>query len=487
MGKYQRWLIPVLLLTALAAWIAWPSNPGIHIHLGSIQYDRPLDFHLGLDLRGGVQALLEADMPCDQVDPEAMKTARAIVEKRVNALGVSEAVVQLAENCRIVVEIPGETDPERALSTIRKTGVLEFVALGKEYLPPGTVVQTDLGGSAASQPQVTPTGEPTAQPTPTGEAEAQPTAQPSATPGGQPTAQPSPTPPPKVYHTVMTGAALKSVSVQANQVGKGYQIAFVLTDKGAKIFGDFTSQHVGEYLGIALDKTLISAPVVREPITDGRGVISGNFTYESANDLAIQLRYGSLPIPLKVAESRTIGPTLGEDSLRRSLVAGLVGLGIVLLFMALYYRLPGLVADIALITYALFSLALFKWIPVTLTLPGIAAFILSIGMAVDANILIFERMKEELRAGHALINAIDLGWRRAWPSIRDANISTLITTAILYWFGNAYGASLVKGFAFTLALGVLISLFTAITVTRIYLHTLLDHIKFAEHPKWFGI
>ena len=465
MGKYQRWLIPILLLTILAAWVVWPDNPGIHIHWGSINFDRPLDFHLGLDLRGGVQALLEADMPCDQVDPEAMKTARVIVEKRVNALGVSEAVVQLAENCRIVVEIPGETDPERALSTIRKTGVLEFVALGNEYLPPGTVVQTDLGGSAPA-PQATPT----------------PAATPSAAEGG---AEVTPTPQPKVYHTVMTGAALKSVTVQADPVGKGYQIAFVLTDEGAKQFGEFTSQHVGEYLGIALDKILISAPVVREPITDGRGVISGNFTYESANDLAIQLRYGSLPIPLKVAESRTIGPTLGEDSLQRSLVAGLIGLGIVLLFMALYYRLPGLVADIALITYALFSLALFKWIPVTL--PGIAAFILSIGMAVDANILIFERMKEELRAGHALINAIDLGWRRAWPSIRDANISTLITTAILYWFGNAYGASLVKGFAFTLALGVLVSLFTAITVTRVYLHTLLDRIKFAEHPKWFGI
>lgn len=474
MGKFQRWLIPILLLTALAAWIVWPDNPGIHIHWGNFHYDRPLDFHLGLDLRGGVQALLEADMPCDQVEPEAMTTARVIVEKRVNALGVSEAVVQLAENCRIVVEIPGETDPERALNTIRKTGVLEFVALGKEYLPPGTVVQTDLGGSTAA---------PTGSATPTVE----PTAQPAVTPTDEATAQPSPTPQPKVYHTVMTGTALKSVSVQADPLGSGYQIAFVLTDQGAKAFGDFTSQHVGEYLGIALDKTLISAPVVREPITDGHGVISGNFTYESANDLAIQLRYGSLPIPLKVAESRTIGPTLGEDSLQRSLIAGVIGLVIVLLFMALYYRLPGLVADIALITYALFSLALFKWIPVTLTLPGIAAFILSIGMAVDANILIFERMKEELRAGHALINAIDLGWRRAWPSIRDANISTLITTAILYWFGNAYGASLVKGFAFTLALGVAVSLFTAIVVTRAYLHTLLDRIQFAEHPKWFGI
>ncbi len=466
MGKYQRWLIPILLLTAFAAWVVWPNNPGIHLRLGKFTYDRPLDFHLGLDLRGGVQALLEADMPCDQVDPEAMRTARIIVEKRVNALGVSEAVVQLAENCRIVVEIPGETDPERALSTIRKTGVLEFVALGKEYLPPGTVVQTDLGGGPA--PEATPTPEATAQATPAAEAQA------------------SPTPPPKVYHTVMTGADLKTVSVVTNQVGE-YQIAFTLTDEGAKAFAEFTSQHVGEYLGIALDKTIISAPVVREPITDGRGVISGNFTYESANDLAIQLRYGSLPIPLKVAESRTIGPTLGEDSMRKSLRAGVIGLTVVALFMALYYRLPGLVADIALLTYTLLSLALFKWIPVTLTLPGIAGFVLSIGMAVDANILIFERMKEELRAGHPLIHAIDLGWRRAWPSIRDANISTLITTAILYWFGNAYGASLVKGFALTLALGVLVSLFTAITVTRTYLHTLLDRIKFAEHPKWFGI
>ncbi len=476
MGKYQRWLIPILLLTVVAAWIVWPNNPGLHIRLGSFSYDRPLDFHLGLDLRGGVQALLEADMPCDQVDPEAMRTARIIVEKRVNALGVSEAVVQLADNCRIVVEIPGETDPDRALSTIRKTGVLEFVALGHEWLPPGTVIQTDLGG-----PQVSATATPTAAATP----EATATAEEGATTeGAAPT--PTATPQPKVYHTVMTGSALKTVSVVTNQVGE-YQISFTLTDEGAKIFGEFTTKHVGEYLGIALDKTLISAPVVREPITDGRGVISGNFTYESANDLAIQLRYGSLPIPLKVAESRTIGPTLGEDSLRKSLVAGVIGLSVVLLFMLFYYRLPGLVADIALITYALLSLALFKWIPVTLTLPGIAGFVLSIGMAVDANILIFERMKEELRAGHPLIHAIDLGWRRAWPSIRDANISTLITTAILYWFGNAYGASLVKGFAFTLALGVLVSLFTAITVTRTYLHTLLDRIKFAEHPKWFGI
>ncbi len=476
MGKYPRWLIPILLLTALAAWIAAPGNPGIHLRLGSFSFDRPLEYRLGLDLRGGVQALLEADIPCEQVDQQAMETARIIVEKRVNGLGVSEAVVQLAENCRIVVEIPGEKDPERALNAVRKTGVLEFVALGRNPLPPGTVVQTDFGSNlpaesaGATSPEATPTAAPTAEATPTGEA--------------TPQAQPTPSAP--VLHTVMTGAHLKTVTVVTNQVG-GYQIAFTLTDEGAKIFRDYTTKHVGEYLGIALDKQIISAPRIREPITDGQGVITGDFTYDSANELAVQMRYGALPIPLRVAESRTIGPTLGEDSLRKSLVAGFIGLAVVALFMMLYYRLPGVIAVLALLTYAVLSLALFKWIPVTLTLPGIAGFVLSIGMAVDANILIFERMKEEMRAGRPLIHAIDLGWKRAWPSIRDANISTLITTAILYWFGNAYGASLVKGFALTLALGVLVSLFTAIAVTRVYLHTVLDNLKVAEHPRWFGL
>jgi preprotein translocase subunit SecD len=228
-------------------------------------------------------------------------------------------------------------------------------------------------------------------------------------------------------------------------------------------------------------------PQVESPITQGSGVITGNFTHEEANNLAIQLRYGSLPIPLKVVESRTVGPTLGQDSLRKSLVAGGIGLSVVVLFMALYYRLPGVVADLALLVYALITFALFRLIPVTLTLPGIAGFVLSIGVAVDANILIFERLKEELRSGRTLSQAIDLGWRRAWPSIRDSNLSTLITCAILFWFGSTFGASIVKGFSLTLALGVLVSLFTAITVTRIFLHVVLDNIRLTEHPKWFGI
>jgi preprotein translocase subunit SecD len=186
-------------------------------------------------------------------------------------------------------------------------------------------------------------------------------------------------------------------------------------------------------------------------------------------------------------ESRTVGATLGEESIRKSVLAGIIGMSVVILFMALNYRVPGIIADLALICYALFSLMLFKLIPVTLTLPGIAGFILSLGMAVDANVLIFERLKEELRAGRNLRQAIDLAWSRAWPSIRDSNTSTLITCLILFLFGNTFGASMVKGFAVTLALGVGVSLFTAIIVTRTFLHTMLDRIQFAEHPRWFGL
>ena len=192
-------------------------------------------------------------------------------------------------------------------------------------------------------------------------------------------------------------------------------------------------------------------------------------------------------MPLKIAESRTIGPTLGQDSVRKSQIAGIIGLAVTALFMILYYRLPGVLAVIALLLYVTITFALFKLIPVTLTLPGIAGFVLSVGVAVDANILIFERMKEELRSGKKLITAVDEGFRRAWPSIRDSNISTLITCVILFWFGSQFGASIVKGFALTLALGVFVSLFTAITVTRTLLHSMLDNVDFSERHSWFGI
>jgi preprotein translocase subunit SecD len=208
---------------------------------------------------------------------------------------------------------------------------------------------------------------------------------------------------------------------------------------------------------------------------------------ESANALAIQLRYGSLPIPLKVVQVRTVGPTLGQDSLQKSMQAGLIGFAIVVLFMAIYYRVPGILADISILIYALIAFALFRWIPVTLTLAGIAGFLLSTGSALDANILIFERMKEEIRSGRTLNQSMDLGWQRAWPSIRDSNIATLITCGILFWFGSTYGATIVKGFSLTLAIGVIISLFTAILVTRSLLGVVLVYFKPTNLTRWFGL
>lgn len=216
-------------------------------------------------------------------------------------------------------------------------------------------------------------------------------------------------------------------------------------------------------------------------------MISGNFTYETANALAVQLRYGSLPIPLKVVETRTVNPRLGADSLQKSLIAGAIGFSIVILFMALYYRLPGIIADLVILMYAAIAFALFRYIPVTLTLPGIAGFLLSTGSALDANILIFERLKEELRAGRTIRQALDLGWKRAWPSIRDSNIATLITCAILFWFGSSFGATIVKGFSLTLALGVGVSLFTALFVTRTLLGLVLQLFQPEDEARWFGI
>jgi preprotein translocase subunit SecD len=264
-----------------------------------------------------------------------------------------------------------------------------------------------------------------------------------------------------------------------------YVINFGLKDSGAKVFADYTSKHVGDILAIALDDTLISVPRVNSAITEGKGQIEGSFTYDSANSLAIQLRYGSLPVPLKVIESRTVGATLGQDSINKSFRAGIIGMLMVILFMIISYRLPGVLASLALAAYAATAFAIFKLIGVTLTLPGIAGFVLSIGVAVDANILIFERLKEELRAGRSLRQAIDVAWTRAWTSIRDSNITTLITCAVLFVYGSLAGATIVKGFAVTLSIGVVVSLVTAVFVTRTFLHVVLDNLKFAEHPMWF--
>jgi preprotein translocase subunit SecD len=452
MKQYRTFFIIIVILV-ISIWIDIPTNSGIHL----LGVNKDIKTHLGLDLVGGVQVLLEADVPLtQQVTDTEMNAAKTIVENRVNGLGVTEAVVVRAGSRRIVVELPGVADQEQAKATVKQTALLEFVDMS-------SISQNEaLAMKDAGTPIVT-------DYSPTGIISATQTVSPTQT----------------IWHTVMTGSDLKTALVSL-QTGR-YEVSFELTSSGANTFKDFTTAHIGQVLAIVLDKKIISAPTINDAIPDGKGVISGNFTRDTANQLAVQLRYGALPIPLKIVESNSVGPTLGQDSLRRSLIAGAIGLSLVVIFMGLYYRLPGLVADLALITYALIAYALFRFIPITLTLPGIAGFVLSIGMAVDANILIFERLKEELRAGRTLRTAIDLGWRRAWPSIRDSNLSTLITCFILYYFGMTFGASIVKGFSLTLALGVLVSLFTAIIVTRTFLHLILDNIKSVEHPKWFGI
>jgi preprotein translocase subunit SecD len=284
----------------------------------------------------------------------------------------------------------------------------------------------------------------------------------------------------------MTGRELRSAQVGRGELGEIF-IEFTLTPEGAEIFANHTAANVGKHLTIVLDKEVISSPVINDAITGGSGVITGQFTLEEANAFVVQLRYGSLPIPLKIVETRIVGPTLGEDSLQKSLLAGAIGMVIVMLFLAIYYRLSGLVAIVALLFYGIVALALFKYIPVTLTLAGIAGFLLSTGSALDANILIFERIKEELRNGKTLIQARELGWSRALSAILDANTATLITAAILWWFGSSFGATIVKGFALVLALGVGISLFTSLFVTRTLFTLLTNYYQPKNFEKWFGI
>jgi preprotein translocase subunit SecD len=480
------WLILIGILVAATLWVVVVGNvPGTKLNF---------TIHQGLDLQGGLQALLEADVPnCSTVSADTMSAAKTIVEDRVNGLGVAEPVVQMQGACRIVVELPGVSDPQQAVTFLKQTALLEFVPMGTAPMAANNVIATDCKDPTRADCGVpTDVAAPFAGPvftttTPlTGTAPLSATAPLSDTSAVSATAPLTASTP--VFHTLMTGVGLGSTppSVSLDPTSGQYVVNFSLSSAGDQIFGAYTGRHIGEYLAIVLDKQVVSTPRIDAAIT-GKGIISGQFTQATANQLALQLRYGALPVPLRIARYSEIGPTLGQDSVRRSTVAGIIGLGAVLLFMLLYYRLPGVCAGVALLIYAVITLALFKMIPVTLTLPGIAGFVLSVGVAVDANILIFERMKEELRNGRTLINAVDAGFRRAWPSIRDSNISTLITCAVLYWFGNTFGASVVKGFALTLALGVAVSLFTAILVTRSILHVFLDRIDFSSRHSWFGI
>jgi protein-export membrane protein SecD len=276
----------------------------------------------------------------------------------------------------------------------------------------------------------------------------------------------------RVFQTVMTGDILRTAVATQDQFNQ-WTINFDLTSAGSQQFFEYTSAHIGQVLAIVLDGEVLSAPEIQAAI-QGSGVIQGQFTAEEAESLAIQMRYGSLPVPLRVVDIRTIGATLGQDSLERSFYAGMVGLAAVLIFMVSLYRVPGVIAGVALLLYVVLNLAVYKLIPVTLTLPGIAGFILSVGMSVDANILIFERMKEELRAGRSLRLAVETGFQRAWPAIIDGNVATLITCVVLFWFGNTFGASVVKGFAITLAVGVALSLFSAVFITRTFMRSIVS-------------
>jgi preprotein translocase subunit SecD len=449
-------LVFILIVAALATWVDVSNRIQIYNPFNdTVLVDRSIAPRLGLDLQGGLQVLLEADVPeSTDVDAQEMETARSIIENRTNALGVSENVIQLAGERRIVGEFPGAEDADAILDIIQQTGLLEFVDTGDFRPEEGSILQTDFAIGSTNE-----------------------TAPPADSDGTEPQT---------VYHTIMTGKDLRSVNVGVSNTGSP-AIDFVLSPEGATIFDQYTSANIGKILAITLDKRVISAPGIEGRIPDGQGQISGSFTADTANTLAVQLRYGSLPIPLKVVETRIIGPTLGEDSLQKSLLAGVIGLTIVILFMGIYYRLPGITADISILLYAAILLAVFKFLGVTLTLPGIAGIMLSTGSALDANILVFERLKEELRGGRVIRQAFDQAWSRAWPSIRDSNIAALITSAILFWFGNTFGATIVKGFSLTLAIGVVISLFSSLYITRTLLALALDRFKPTNLERWFGI
>lgn len=443
-------IILIVIVTSLALWVDLSDRLVIPNPFDETLnlFEKDVKPRLGLDLRGGLQVLLEADLPeSTEVTRDAMDTARNIVENRTNALGVSENVIQIAGERRIVGEFPGAENADAILDIIQQTGLLEFVDTGDFAPEEGSILQTDFQAGDAS-----------------------------STPADNGT----------VYHTVMTGKELRSVNVGVDSTGSP-AIDFVLTGDGATIFAEHTAANIGKTLAIVLDKEVISAPRIEGAIPGGNGQVTGNFSVESANALAVQLRYGSLPIPLKVVETRIIGPTLGEDSLQKSLRAGQIGLIIVILFMAIYYRLPGMMANLSIVFYAVILFAIFKLIGVTLTLPGIAGIMLSTGSALDANILIFERLKEELRSGRTLKQAFGQAWTRAWPSIRDSNIAALITAGILFWFGSSFGATIVKGFSLTLAIGVVVSLFSSLYITHVLVALAFDVFKPKNLERWIGI
>lgn len=435
------WIIVILVLLAVFANL--PALPvKLNFNNWPIRIDRiggNFPLKLGLDLQGGTELILQTDMskigPADR--DQALESARRVIERRVNLFGVSESIVQssrVGDQRRILVQLPGVSDASAAASLVGTTAQLDF--------------RETPASLSARESEATKSGVPL------------------------------------IYFfkpTGLTGADLKSARVaygQTNDISTqgSPQIEIQFSGEGAKKFAEITKRNVRKPLCIFLDNQPIrdGCPIVEQEILGGRAVITGKFTADQAKQLATQLNAGALPVPITIIGQRTIGPEFGQESVARSVAAGAIGLFTVMAFMIAYYGLLGMIADLVLIIYTLFVLAIFRTglfliPPVTLTLAGIAGFILSVGMAVDANILIFERMKEEKRWGKSAREALALGFKRAWSSIRDSNVSSLMTAGILYYVGSG----LVKGFAVTLAIGVIVSMFTAIIVTRTFLALLM--------------
>lgn len=485
MSSHVRWLIGIVLLSAFCLWVATPPefkgvqtgacattseeekqdlkcSENLEIDLnndGEYEFQLHVTQSLGLDLVGGLRVLLQADLPASSFTPEDLAETANNVSRRINALGLTEATIQIQGADRILVELPGVRDPEQAIATIQQTALLEFVDFaglgaqrsnydGKKII---TTEQVELRQNSTSEDGIDPFADRLAHPV-----------------TGLP------------FETVMSGAGLQAASavlVPTQQGGSpAWQISFEIKPEYQEIFGNFTGSRINEPMAIVLDGEVLSAPTIQARLTDG-GVITGQFTEDEAKTLALQLRSGALPIPLRVESAQEVGATLGQESVRLSIQAGVIGVIVVLAFMLIYYRVPGVAADLALIVFILLNIAVFKLLPVTLTLPAITGFLISIGTAVDGNILIFERIKEELRSGLPLDEALKAGFDRAWTSIRDSNLSTIIICGILFMFGQTPGASIVAGFAVTLAIGLVLNLFTAVIVTRTFLYVLVGMMR----------
>ncbi|MEK7173881.1 MAG: protein translocase subunit SecD [Patescibacteria group bacterium] len=414
----QRFIaIGVLVLGALAGAFVSPLK---------IPSMPDIPYRLGLDLQGGTHLVYQADissLPTGEAG-EAMEGLRDVIERRVNAFGVAEPVIQVekaGDDQRLIVELAGIKDISQAIQLIGETPFLEFRAPRTEeerqQILDAQAAGQRLGEDAYFMP------------------------------------------------TELNGKYLERAQVDFDQTGIQTIVTLSFDEEGSALFEQLTEQYIGKQIAIYLDGFPISAPVVQQKITGGQAQITGNFTREEARDLVRRLNSGALPVPITLISQQSVGASLGKVELERSFNAGIYGLMAVALFMILWYRLPGFIAVLALLIYTAILLAIFKTVPVTLTAAGMAGFILSIGMAVDANILIFERFREEVAAGRSMQNAIEEGFGRAWTSIRDSNVSSIITAVILYWAGT----SLIKGFALTLGLGVVVSMFSAITITRTFL------------------